>query len=65
MEVQIGPEIVRSYKRLSYTIWHGLAEFIDNSIQSYHNNREDLDEVYAATGRLTDSSNHLFADGRR
>ena len=51
MEVQIGPEIVRSYKRLSYTFWHGLAEFVDNSIQSYRNNREGLDEAYAATGR--------------
>ena len=54
MQVQIGPEIVRSYKRLSYTFWHGLAEFVDNSIQSYRNNHEDLDRAYAATGeRLT------------
>ena len=54
MQVQIGPEIVRSYKRLSYTFWHGLAEFVDNSIQSYRNNRDELDRAYAATGeRLT------------
>ena len=66
MKVQIGPEIIRSYKRLSYTFWHGLAEFVDNSIQSYHNNREDLDEVYAATGqRLTVQINYSRVDGGR
>ena len=66
MKVQIGPEIVRSYKRLSYTIWHGLAEFIDNSIQSYHNNREELDEVYAAAGRgLTVQITYSRMDGGR
>ena len=66
MEVQIGPEIIRSYKRLSYTIWHGLAEFIDNSIQSYRNNREELDEAYAATGRrLTVQITYSRMDGGR
>ncbi len=40
MEVYIGPEIVRSYKRLSYTAWHALSEFIDNSIQSYRTGRD-------------------------
>ena len=43
MEVYIGPEIVRSYKRLSYTVWHALAEFIDNSIQSYRASRDASD----------------------
>lgn len=51
MEVHIGPEIIRSYKRLSYTAWYALAEFIDNSIQSYLNNREQLDSSYSKTGR--------------
>ena len=66
MEVQIGPEIVRSYKRLSYTFWHGLAEFVDNSIQSYRNSREELDEVYRATsGRLTVQITYSRAAGGR
>ena len=66
MDVQIGPEIVRSYKRLSYSFWHGLAEFIDNSIQSYLNNREELDEVYAATDqRLTVQITYGRAGGGR
>ena len=50
MELQIGPEIIRSYKRLSYTAWHALAEFVDNSIQSYLNHREQLDISYRESG---------------
>jgi hypothetical protein len=37
MNFQLGPEIITSYKRLSYTAWYALAEFIDNSTQSYFN----------------------------
>ena len=42
MEVFIGPEIIRSYKRLSYTPWYALAEFVDNSTQSFFDHREQL-----------------------
>jgi len=47
IELQIGPETISSYKRLSYTPWHALAEFVDNSTQSYFNNRDRLDSVFA------------------
>ena len=50
MEVVIGPEIVRSYKRLSYTPWHALAEFVDNSTQSFLDNRGDLESRGAWDG---------------
>lgn len=43
MELQIGLDIINSYKRLSYSPWHALAEFVDNSTQSYFNNKELLD----------------------
>lgn len=46
IELHIGPEIIRSYKRLNYTPWHALAEFVDNSTQSYLDNQEKLDEAY-------------------
>ena len=39
----VGTDILRSYKRLSYTAWHAIAEFVDNSTQSYFNNKEKLD----------------------
>lgn len=42
MQASLETEIVRSYKRLAYTHWHALAEFVDNSTQAYFNNRELL-----------------------
>ena len=39
---EVGPDIVSSYKRLSYTPWHALAEFVDNSTQSFANNADVL-----------------------
>ena len=64
MEVQIGPEIIRSYKRLSYTAWYALAEFIDNSIQSYSNNQSSLDTAYSnASQRLTIQISYSRTDG--
>jgi len=44
ISVVIGPETVRSYKRLSYELWWALAEFVDNSTQSYFSNRTELDK---------------------
>lgn len=50
LSFQLGLETIESYKRLSYTPWHALAEFVDNSTQSYFNNREVLDQAYEASG---------------
>lgn len=46
IKLVLGPEIISSYKRLSYTVWHALAEFVDNSTQAYFNNKTILDERY-------------------
>ncbi len=46
MEFRIGVESITSYKRLSYTPWHAIAEFIDNSTQAYFDNQVLLDKVY-------------------
>jgi hypothetical protein len=54
MQLQLGPEIISSYKRLAYRVWYALAEFVDNSTQAYFNNKKALDKVYAETNtRLT------------
>jgi hypothetical protein len=45
INVVIGPETVRSYKRLAYETWWAIAEFIDNSTQSYFSHRNELDDV--------------------
>lgn len=50
IQLQLGLDTIRSYKRLSYSIWHALAEFIDNSTQSYFNNRAELDAQYEKSG---------------
>ena len=51
MELQIGLDAISSYKRLAYTPWHAIAEFVDNSTQSFFNNQETLTEVSSGTGR--------------
>src|ERR1035437_734538 len=47
----IGPEAINSYQRLSYTPWHALAEFVDNSTQSYLDNKAALDAQLKIDGR--------------
>ena len=42
MEFIIGLNSISSYKRLSYSAWHAMAEFIDNSTQSYADNCDTL-----------------------
>ena len=52
MEFKIGLNSISSYKRLSYSPWHAIAEFVDNSTQSYFDNRDHLD----GAGKGTDGS---------
>ena len=42
MKFEIGINSITSYKRLAYTPWHAMAEFVDNATQSYLDNREVL-----------------------
>ena len=46
MKLELGLDVLRSYKRLPYTAWHALAEFVDNSTQSYFNNKDELDKAF-------------------
>ena len=45
----ITTETIRNYKRLNYELWYALAEFIDNSVQSYYSNKETLDSELEGT----------------
>ena len=47
IQLELGLPVIQSYKRLSYTPWHAIAELVDNATQSYFNNQEILDEAYA------------------
>lgn len=50
IKMVVGIEVIRSYKRLSYTPWYALAEFVDNSTQAYFNNKEVLDKHFKKKG---------------
>ncbi|MGP8248069.1 MAG: ATP-binding protein [Bryobacteraceae bacterium] len=51
IQLVLGPEAINSYQRLSYTPWHAIAEFVDNSTQSYLDNKTVLDEQIKKEGR--------------
>lgn len=63
--VNIRPEvtILSVLRHLNYRPWFALAEFVDNSLQSYLQNREQLDSVLAAKLRV-DIEWNLNGDGR-
>lgn len=50
IQLELGLDVIRSYKRLSYTPWHALAEFVDNSTQSFFSNREALTRAFQNEG---------------
>jgi len=56
IQLKLGLEVIQSYKRLSYTPWHAIAEFVDNSTQSYFDNRAVLDKVYPENNELLEVS---------
>ncbi|MDW3208915.1 MAG: ATP-binding protein [Reichenbachiella sp.] len=45
--LNVGTNIISTYKRLSYKPWYAFAEFIDNSTQSYLNNKSALDSAFS------------------
>ena len=47
----IGPQAIANYSRLSYTMWHALAEFIDNSTQSRSNYSAVIDDILKQEGQ--------------
>ena len=40
IEIRFGHENFANYKRLSYKWWFALAEFVDNSTQSFFDNQD-------------------------
>ena len=47
LEFQIDSSAILNYKRLDYSFWFAIAEYVDNSTQSYLNNKEKLDKQFA------------------
>lgn len=48
--LEIGLQAIANYRRMDYEFWYALAEFVDNSTQSYANNRTALDAAFASEG---------------
>lgn len=46
IQLRIGPDAITSYKRLAYTPWHAMAEFVDNSTQSYFDHETELKAAF-------------------
>lgn len=51
IQISFSPEIIGSYKRLSYKVWYALAEFVDNSTQAYYNNESQLKQAFNSEGK--------------
>jgi hypothetical protein len=49
-QLVIGSQAIDAYSRLSYSMWHALAEFIDNSTQSRTNYGSIIDSVLERAG---------------
>ncbi len=49
-DFSIGQGAIAAYARLSYTMWHALGEFIDNSTQSRTNHHGIIDQVLESEG---------------
>ena len=47
INIEIGLNAISSYRRMNYEIWYALAEFVDNSTQSYANHKAILDDAYS------------------
>ena len=44
INIKPGTSVYRHYKYRNYSVWKALAEYIDNSTQNYHNNKELLEK---------------------
>jgi Histidine kinase-, DNA gyrase B-, and HSP90-like ATPase len=47
IQFRLGLDTISSYKRLDYSPWHAIAEFVDNSTQSFFDNEETLRVAHA------------------
>ncbi|MBF8294200.1 MAG: hypothetical protein HW389_745 [Bacteroidetes bacterium] len=51
--IDIRPDVsvYATYRRLSYTPWYAIAEFVDNSTQNYYDHRDSLRDAYKRDGK--------------
>ena len=52
IDIRPAPSVYATYRRLSYKSWYAIAEFVDNSTQSYYDHRQELREKYRLDGEI-------------
>ena len=52
IDIRPAPSVYATYRRLSYKPWYAIAEFVDNSTQSYYDHRQELREKYRLDGEI-------------
>lgn len=52
INIRPAVSVYATYRRLSYTPWYAIAEFVDNSTQSYYDHREELLAEYQGEGSI-------------
>lgn len=52
VDIRPGVSVLAVLRHLNYRPWHALAEFVDNSIQSYRQNRSELEILHGPDYRL-------------
>jgi hypothetical protein len=50
LEFKVGPESINNFRRMDYEPWYAIAEFVDNSTQSYFDHKAELDRALEADG---------------
>lgn len=53
VSIRPGVKSIALYRHLNYKAWYAMAEFVDNSIQSYLDNREALRKLHGKAFQLT------------
>ena len=46
IDIRPAVSVYATYRRLSYKPWYAIAEFVDNSTQSYYDHRTELQSLY-------------------
>ena len=65
IDIRPAPSVYATYRRLSYRPWYAIAEFVDNSTQSYYDHREELWKKYRLDGDIGHLRVEVSYDGDR
>jgi hypothetical protein len=64
VSIRPGVSILSVLRHLNYKPWYAIAEFVDNSLQSYLDNQQELQDAPNSSGKLSVNI-ELDEDGRR